>query len=128
MTTEATTGPGLFDGLAPCHAYTRAEALYDGVLVDVCDPARRCGFTAHSAFTAGLYEALGGEDDPGTVARVEETLRRVIRAFLDADDPREDRVWFTAEGPRGKVDAWAAFGPADDPDVPVLTVMLTSED
>jgi hypothetical protein len=127
-TTDTTPAPeGLFDGTAPCSAYSRADALADGVLVDVCAPALRVGFRAHSAMTEGLYETLGGEDDPAAVGRVEETLRRVIAAFLAAASDREDKVWFNAEGPSGPIEAWAHFGPGDDEE-PVLTVMLVGED
>lgn len=40
---------------APIHTYTRAEALADGVLVDVTETAREAGFAVPVALTAGVW-------------------------------------------------------------------------
>lgn len=125
------TAEDLFTSADLIHAYTRADALADGMLVDVCDPARRVGIVHHAAITEGLYEALGGDDDPGTTERVERTLRACLDTYKAAwrTCPVEDRVWFGTVDARGEaLDVWANFGPADEPGVPVLTVMLTTED
>lgn len=39
----------------PIHIYTRAEALTDGVLVDVTETAREVGFAVPVALTAGVW-------------------------------------------------------------------------
>lgn len=39
----------------PIHTYTRAEAIADGVLVDVTDTAREAGFAVPVALTAGVW-------------------------------------------------------------------------
>ena len=39
----------------PIHTYTRTEALADGVLFDVTEPAREAGFRVPLALTAGVW-------------------------------------------------------------------------
>jgi len=99
------------------HAYTRAQALADGVLVDVTDAAEAVGVSIHTAMTAGLY------------ADAVRLLRAfgAIRAALLAAPADEDRVYFTLRGVEGDVDAWAHIGPGDDGE-PVLTLMRQGED
>lgn len=105
------------------HAYTRAQALADGVLVDVTDAAEAVGVSIHTAMTEGLYADVGGTD----------TVRLLrafgaIRAALLAAPADEDRVYFTLRGVEGDVDAWAHIGPGDDGMEPVLTLMRVGED
>ncbi|BBL79292.1 hypothetical protein RxyAA322_11460 [Rubrobacter xylanophilus] len=46
--------PASFRG-EPIHTYTRAEALADGVLVDVTETAREAGFRVLVALTRGIW-------------------------------------------------------------------------
>jgi len=48
-----TAGP--WAGFEVIHRYTRAQAIADGVLVDVTAKARTCGFTVPVAMTATLF-------------------------------------------------------------------------
>jgi hypothetical protein len=45
----------LFGAENVIYAYTRAQALADGVLIDVSDPAREAGFRLPVALTAGVW-------------------------------------------------------------------------
>ena len=51
-------GPGLFDEAGLIHRYTRAEAIADGVLVDVSALAKEAGFKYPMALTATVYAPL----------------------------------------------------------------------
>jgi hypothetical protein len=56
MTTQP--DPGLWDDAEIIYAYTRAEALEDGTLVDVSQAAREKGFRYPVAITAALHARL----------------------------------------------------------------------
>jgi hypothetical protein len=104
------------------HRYSRADAIADGVLVDVTDAARAVGLTLPVAMTDGAHHDLGA-DDPAECARVMAALR--VAAGLAPD---EDRVELVLRGCRGAwVRVWAHVGPGDDPR-PVMTVMREGED
>ncbi len=47
----------------PIHIYTRAEALADGVLVDVTETAREAGFYLPTAITAAVSADLAERGD-----------------------------------------------------------------
>lgn len=114
---------GLFDGAPVIHAYTRADAIDDGVLIDVTDAARAAGLTLHTAVTAGAHAALGC-DDAAELGRV----LRAVRAAIVWRPRGEDRSFFDVRGAGGEwVNAWVHIGPADN-ETPVYTVMLDGED
>jgi hypothetical protein len=57
---------GFFDDLEPIHTYTRAQAINDGILVDVTPTAREAGFNFPCALTAAAHAeavAWDGEND-----------------------------------------------------------------
>ena len=121
-------------------AYTRAQAIADGVLVDLMQPetvalVAEAGFTVPLAMTAAAFVAtLGpvgtelpsGQDIRGRLWDVLNLLRWAIRRQSDAD-----RVHFTVAVWNGKrhddVNLWALIGPGDDGE-PVITIMLEGED
>src|SRR5262249_3751246 len=78
------------------HAYTRADALCDGVLIDVPTPARDVGFTYPVALTAAAWsrcvEVPPGvlcQDEAGRLWDVLTMLR--VAAGRPSDDPQEVR-------------------------------------
>lgn len=111
-----------FWGGALVIAYSRADAIADGMLVDVTAAARAAGLTLHTAMTSAAHAALGC-DDAARLARVLRAVR-IAAAFAP---PREDRVYLRLDGPDGAVEAWAHVGAGDTP-APVLTIMLDGED
>ncbi len=54
----------------PIHVYTRAQALQDGVLVDVSDTAREAGFRLPVAMTAAAWADAVAWSDADTIRQV----------------------------------------------------------
>ncbi len=50
------THHSLFQETTPVYSYTRQQALEDGVLVDVTQTARECGFTIPVALTQAVFD------------------------------------------------------------------------
>ena len=113
------------------YSYTRAEALADGVLVDVSERAQRAGIKYPTACTAGVWALIdclpASETDTlaGIVrdVRVEEVLRAMLTAIRRGGACGTDRVVFAALG----ASLWAQCGPGDT-EAPVITIMLEGED
>lgn len=105
-------------------SYSRADALADGVLVDVTAEARAVGVTCPVALTAGVFDALGA-DDREQLARAVVALRVAAGLARGCDT---DRVDFHLRGRDGEwVRLWALCGPGDTAEG-VITVMLEGED
>jgi hypothetical protein len=121
-------------------SYTRAQAIEDGVLVDLMQPeteplVREAGFRFPIAMTAAAFsEAVApidgelppGQDLKGRLWDVLMLLKAAIRAYDNTD-----RIHFTVsvfDGTKtNPVQLWALCGPGDDLE-PVITLMLESED
>lgn len=118
------------------HAYTRRQAIEDGVLVDVSEMAREAGFVYPVALTCGAWAecvrvpaGVGGQDEAGRLWDVLQVLRLAIRGARGTD-----RVDFAVRVQNADTDElpplvplYAVCGPGDDAE-PVLTVMLPHED
>lgn len=149
--TDAATAPAgapepgsLEDIFGPViHAYTRAQAIADGVLVDVTEAAREVGFSVPVALTRAAWLDLvhwteETEKRKGFTGQCERgRLHDVVwMAYLAArrGTPR-DRMLYqmirTPEKGRGlqarKVVVKAVCGPGDEGE-PVVTLMLPDED
>ena len=120
-------------------SYTRAQAIADGVLVDVSEAAREEGFIIPLAMTATLYGEItrcdflkqmpppmsGNTREEHAAALVRTMLigfLRILRREIRRSNG-SDRTDFKI----GNVAAWALCGPGDEGE-PVLTVMLQGED
>jgi hypothetical protein len=133
----------------PIHVYTRAEAIADGVLVDVSEVAAEAGFTVPVAMTAAAWadcvawdaaaEARKpqgtGQDEAGRLWDVVTVLKYAMRRKRPAgpgDDPSRLgfqvlRVPAEGRGVRPRlVTLTAHIGPGDDFE-PVLTVLMPGE-
>lgn len=88
-------------------AYTRADAIADGVLVDATPAAAALGLAVPVAFTARAWGELGCAD-AGELRRVlaAVALALVIEARLRSRDVV--RVELALRGPEGWVACWAA--------------------
>jgi hypothetical protein len=116
-------------------AYTRAQAIEDGVLVDLTAMARRESFTVPVAATSGVCDALVDlirrrkpEDfKKYTRERVRAAALRAMLSVLHDQIARQtassDRLHFKIDD----VELWSHIGPGDEGE-PVLTVMLEGED
>ena len=113
----------------PICCYTRAQALADGVLVDVSARARCHGIKYPTACTHGVWALIDclPESTTDTLAgivrdvRLDEVLRVLLAAIRAARST--DRVTFRVLGAA----LWAQCGPGDTA-APVITIMREGED
>ena len=110
------------------YSYTRAQALADGVLVDITERAPQNGIKYPTACTAGLWALIQAIPEPDRDMReVAEAVRisAVLSALLEAIRAARgtDRVTFRALG----AELWAQCGPGDTA-AAVITIMRQGED
>ena len=118
------------------YAYTRAQAIADGVLVDVTEAAKAIGFKLSTVVTDHLFHDyvevpvdLDGEGQSVT-GRLHDLM--VLALFAARKAVNTDRVTFKvdflmAPGRKETVDVVAHIGPGDHGE-PVLTIMLPEDD
>ncbi len=123
-------------------AYTRAQAIKDGILVDVSDTAREAGFTIPVAITRAVWNRLialpegyqGFQDERGRLWDVLWMARHYALRASDSDrvrmcvlvrDIRED-LRDSNRAPR-KHFPIVAIGAGDEGE-PVVTVMFAEDD
>ena len=112
----------------PIYSYTRAQALTDGVLVDVSERARCHGIKYPTACTHGVQALIEAIEDPHPTLRHVQVLGRtdaLLVAMLAAIRQARgtDRVEFEALG----ANLWAQCGPGDST-APVITILREGED
>ena len=118
------------------YSYTRAQAIEDGVLVDVTEQAKSSGLKVPVAITDHLFHAyveaptgLGAEGQ-STSGRLHDLL--TLALFAAKRTIHTDRVTFKvdflmAPGRLETVQVIAHIGPGDTA-APVLTIMLPEDD
>ena len=118
------------------YAYSREQAIADGVLVDVTETAKAIGFKLHTVVTDHLFhgyvevpEGLEGEGQSVT-GRLHDLM--VLALFAARRAVNTDRVSFKADflmapGRKETIDVVAHIGPGDHGE-PVLTIMLPEDD
>lgn len=134
-------GTELFKEFEVIASYSRAQAIEDGMLVDLMQPGmgelvREAGLRMPIAMTIGAYAATiqdpGVELPPcqdvnGRLWDVLQVLRYAIRKMPEG----EDRVWFQVMVWNGEqseeIRLWSICGPGDNLE-PVITIMLEGED
>jgi hypothetical protein len=110
-------------------SYSRADAIRDGVLIDVSARAKLLGYCIPVALTAALHEAITADarDQVETDARLEALLIS-LHDSIARNPGAGDRLNFVIEAASlPPLSAWALCGPGDT-SAPVLTVMLPHED
>ena len=126
----------MFHDAEVIHAYTCADALRDGVLIDVSATAREAGFRWPVALTCAAWErcvsvppGVAGQDEAGRLWDVLWMLRcAVARQDSGRVVPFELHVRNdNREGTPPLVRLKAVCGPGDEGE-PVITVMLPDED
>lgn len=134
----------MFDESDLVYRYTRAQAIADGVLVDVSLPARERGFTVSVCLTARAWSELVawdaqdsarnaglGQSEDGRLQDVLVCAHSAARGAGEGAD-RVDLEIFRIDrrdgmsGPQ-KVRAWMHIGPGDTGE-PVLTILMPGED
>jgi hypothetical protein len=119
----------MFENAPIISRYSRAQAIADGVLVDLTEAAKAKGFKLPVAITATAFdEAVRAPTKEGETAEVHlSSLFAALRAAISLAGPETDTVTFTKLHEGGKVELYAVCGPGDTPK-PVITVMLVGED
>ena len=119
------------------YSYTRAQAIEDGVLIDVTDTAKGVGFKVNTVVTATLFNGyvepptgLEGEGQ-STAGRLHDLLFLVLCAarknHAGADRATERVAFLMKPGRTETVEVIAHIGPGDQGE-PVLTLMLPEDD
>ena len=129
------TSKGFWDDAEVIYAYTRAQALEDGILVDVSETAKEAGIK----YPVALTEAVWNEyvRVPQGVTHQDERGRLWDLVFMfryAASNFRGDTLLFrlhvrndNRETTPPLVTLKAVCGPGDTPE-PVITIMLPDED
>ncbi|MYL84939.1 hypothetical protein GTA51_17645 [Desulfovibrio aerotolerans] len=119
------------------YSYTRAQAIEDGVLIDITADAQAHGFKVHTVVTDNLYHqyvevptGLDGSFGQSSAGRLHDVL--VLALFAARSSKGTDRVYFKVSflmgpGRSETVDIIAHIGPGDNAE-PVLTLMLPEDD
>jgi len=118
------------------YAYSRAQAIADGVLVDVTEEAKAIGFKLHTVVTDHLFhgyvEPPAGLDGEGqsVTGRLHDLM--VLALFAARKAVNTDRVTFKvdflmAPGRKETIEVIAHIGPGDHGE-PALTIMLPEDD
>ena len=118
------------------YSYSRAQAIADGVLVDVTEEAKAIGFKLHTVVTDHLFhgyvEPPAGLDGEGqsVTGRLHDLM--VLALFAARKAVNTDRVTFKvdflmAPGRKETIEVIAHIGPGDHGE-PVLTIMLPEDD
>jgi hypothetical protein len=128
---------GFWEGAEVIHVYSRADALADGVLVDVSELAREAGFKFPVALTSAVYNDCVAWDNAKEKAYQDESGRLwdifTMALYTIRNGANTDAISFSVlRIPRGckrpqKVDLRMVIGPGDTPE-PVITVMFPHED
>lgn len=127
---ESPFGPVIF-------SYSRAEALSDGVLIDVSSLAREAGFLWPVAVTDHLYSAYlvpprplleAGQSFTGRLWDVLSVLRFAIKTSSPSSRELRFSVYFLMSpvSPPVPIDILSVSGPDDDGS-PCLTIMLPED-
>lgn len=118
------------------YSYSRAQAIADGVLVDVTEAAKSIGFKLHTVVTDHLFhgyvEPPAGLDGEGqsVTSRLHDLM--LLALFAARKAMNTDRVTFKvdflmAPGRKETIEVVAHIGPGDHGE-PVLTIMLPEDD
>ena len=122
-----------FEGADIIHSYSRAEAIEDGVLIDVSKQAAAVGITLHTAVTPGIWAELIGNPKWEGWGTEDERLKRLLSdACNELEKAGSGIAFFSIRmvdmgSIVGEIHLRAQRGPGDNLE-PVLTVMLGQED
>ena len=118
------------------YSYTRAQAIEDGVLIDVTEKAKGIGFKVHTVVTDNLFhgyiETPAGLEGEGqsTTGRLHDLMVLALfaaRAYGAGDRVNFKVAFLMAPGRKESIEVIAHMGPGDNGE-PVLTFMLPEDD
>ena len=117
-------------------SYTRAQAIDDGVLIDLTEWARETGFTIPVACTAAMWNGWVvppdgtrelGQSERGRAHDLLWMLWNAIRRSAGSDRLTFEVMFLQPNGRHKTVTLKAMCAPGDDGE-PVLTILLPNED
>lgn len=115
-------------------AYTRNQAIEDGVLVDVSEMAKEAGFRFNVAMTDTVYgkyvqvpDGLTGQDLKGRLWDILNMLRYAIKSKGNSGSEIAFQLLVNNGSGASKVTLKSVCGPDDDGS-PCITIMLPNED
>jgi len=117
-------------------AYTREQAIADGVLIDVTDAAKNAGLALHTVVTHGVWaeyvsvpDGVTSQDESGRLWDILWMLRCAILRQGNTEPQMMFELFVANEEgkPAELVKLKAIVGPGDDVQ-PVLTILLPHED
>ena len=127
----------MFDGAPVIYRYTRAQAIDDGVLVDLTEWAKETGFTIPVACTTAVWNQCItppegtkelGQSERGRAHDVLWMLFVAIKRHSGTSDQLlYDVIFLNETGKHETVTLKSICGPGDDAE-PVITIMLINED
>lgn len=125
------------DNTTLIHSYTRKQAIEDGVLIDVTEPAREAGFRIPVAMTASVWAeyvevppGVKAQDERGRLWDLLWMLLVAIRSQPGAVSEIRYQLHVRNDNHAGEpplVELKAVCGPNDD-GTPCVTIMLPEED
>lgn len=116
--------------------YTRAQAMADGVLVNLSKLAKDAGFKYPVAVTVGVWEECistepkdvkRGQSEKGRAWDILSVLFFNIKRMLEGQDQVVFKVKVEKDGHALIKSLWAKVGSGDQGE-PVITIMLVGED
>ena len=119
--------------------YTRAQALEDGVLIDVTETAKEAGFKFPTAISTAVMTdvvqppAIAVERGESVEGRLWDVVFMCItKVRSPGQNVTDSEVYFEVlatgdDGERQLHKLWAKCGPGDD-GAPVITIMMQGED
>jgi hypothetical protein len=131
------TSKGFWDDAEVIYAYTRAQAIEDGVLIDVTETAKEAGVKFPVAMTSAVWgkyvevpEGVNHQDERGRLWDIVWMFRHAAHNFsgdtlfykLYVRNHNRERL-----DSRDLITLKAVCGPGDTPE-PVITIMLPDED
>ena len=125
-----------FEGMPIISTYTRAQAIEDGVLIDVTEEARKAGLKFPVAVTTAVWDEIiepppiakdRHETATGRLHDVLNMMMLAIRMSRGGDTVRFCMIATNDRGQRSTRRLWAKCGPGDGAE-PVITVMVPEED
>ena len=115
------------------YSYTRAQALEDGVLVDISELAKEIGFKCPVAVTSVIYELLNDTHQAGQSFEGRAWDLLMVLHFEIMRTKNTDTIYFAPYFNAGchsepkPYKLWSKCGPGDNGE-PVITVMRIGED
>lgn len=122
---------GFWDDADIISTYSREQAIFDGVLVDVSTSSKEAGFKVPVAVTAAVWAELEPSREDAAVGQSAEgrlwDVLNILRANARDADTVHFEVFIAHRDEQQLVHLKAVIGPGDDA-APVITIMLPNED